>query len=134
MDCGVSGGVLGLERGYCLMIGGAAPVVARLEPIFASLAPGHDAATPTPGRTDGSTADRGYFHCGPAGAGHFVKMVHNAIEYGMMAAYAEGFSVRSAGAGCQNRAGMPRRLASPSEHYQYDFDVAGSRSSGAGEA
>jgi 6-phosphogluconate dehydrogenase len=118
--------VWGLERGYCLMIGGAAPVVARLEPIFASLAPGHDAAPPTPGRNDKSTADRGYFHCGPAGAGHFVKMVHNAIEYGMMAAYAEGFSVlQHAGAGRQNRAvdAETTPLRHP-EQYQYDFNVA----------
>lgn len=127
IDCGVSGGVWGLERGYCLMIGGDATAVSRLEPIFASLAPGFDAAPPTPGRTVISTADQGYLHCGPAGAGHFVKMVHNAIEYGMMAAYAEGFSVlQHADAG---RVGRPVNaettpLRHP-EHYQYDFDVAG---------
>lgn len=127
IDCGVSGGVWGLERGYCLMIGGDAPAVSRLEPIFASLAPGHDAAPPTPGRDATSTADEGYLHCGPAGAGHFVKMVHNAIEYGMMAAYAEGFSVlQHAGAGRASRDvdAETTPLRHP-EHYQYDFDVAG---------
>lgn len=127
VDCGVSGGVWGLERGYCLMIGGEANAVSRLEPIFASLAPGYDAAPPTPGRALTSTADRGYLHCGPTGAGHFVKMVHNAIEYGMMAAYAEGFSVlQHAGAGRVGRAvnAETTPLRHP-EHYQYDFDLAG---------
>jgi 6-phosphogluconate dehydrogenase len=126
IDCGVSGGVWGLERGYCLMIGGEPAAVGRLEPIFASLAPGRGTAPLTPGRTGESTADRGYFHCGPAGAGHFVKMVHNAIEYGMMAAYAEGFSVlQHAGAGRQSREvdAETTPLRHP-EHYQYDFDVA----------
>jgi 6-phosphogluconate dehydrogenase len=126
IDCGVSGGVWGLERGYCLMIGGEARAVRRLEPIFASLAPGREAAPLTPGRTGESTADRGYFHCGRSGAGHFVKMVHNAIEYGMMAAYAEGFSVlQHAGAGRQTREvdAETTPLRHP-EHYQYDFDVA----------
>ena len=94
VDCGVSGGVFGRERGYCLMIGGEAEQVHRFEPIFAALAPGGGAAPPTPGRPAGlGSADQGYLHCGPAGAGHFVKMVHNAIEYGMMAAYAEGFNI-----------------------------------------
>jgi 6-phosphogluconate dehydrogenase len=94
VDCGTSGGVFGLQRGYCLMIGGEDEVVKHLDPIFAALAPGEDAAPPTPGRdaSDG-TAARGYLHCGPNGAGHFVKMVHNGIEYGIMAAYAEGLNI-----------------------------------------
>src|SRR5919109_374521 len=94
IDCGTSGGVFGLERGYCLMIGGPDAAVARLEPIFASLAPGVDAADRTPGREGEPTAaEQGYLHCGPSGAGHFVKMVHNGIEYGVMAAYAEGLNI-----------------------------------------
>ena len=93
VDVGTSGGVFGLERGYCLMIGGAAHAVARLEPIFEALAPGMEAAPRTPGRSDpGCSAERGWLHCGPPGAGHFVKMVHNGIEYGLMAAYAEGLN------------------------------------------
>lgn len=101
VDAGTSGGVWGLERGYCLMIGGETEVVRRLDPIFAALAPGNAAAAPTPGRKPGeSTADEGYLHCGPNGAGHFVKMVHNGIEYGLMAAYAEGLNLlRHANAG-----------------------------------
>ena len=98
VDVGTSGGVWGLERGYSLMIGGDAAAVAWLDPIFQTLAPGDDGVTPTPGRITG-TADRGYLHCGPTGAGHFVKMVHNGIEYGLMQAYAEGFDLlRNAGA------------------------------------
>ena len=94
VDVGVSGGVFGLERGYCQMIGGEPAIVAMLEPIFATLAPPKDAASATPGRNDRpGTADHGYLHCGPAGAGHFVKMVHNGIEYGLMAAYAEGLNI-----------------------------------------
>ena len=94
LDVGTSGGVWGRERGYCLMIGGDPAAYARLEPIFATLAPGRDAASPTPGRENrASTADQGYLFCGPAGAGHFVKMVHNGIEYGLMQAYAEGFDL-----------------------------------------
>ncbi|MBS1883358.1 MAG: NADP-dependent phosphogluconate dehydrogenase, partial [Actinobacteria bacterium] len=94
VDCGTSGGVFGLERGYCLMIGGPDNAVDRLEPIFASLAPGVEAAPRTPGLTgDPSPAEKGYLHCGQGGAGHFVKMVHNGIEYGIMAAYAEGLNV-----------------------------------------
>jgi 6-phosphogluconate dehydrogenase len=94
LDVGTSGGVWGLERGYCLMIGGETAVVARLGPLFEALAPGVAAAPPTPGRaTAAGTAERGYLHCGPAGAGHFVKMVHNGIEYGLMAAYAEGLNI-----------------------------------------
>ena len=105
VDCGTSGGVWGLERGYCLMIGGEDDVVARLGPLFASIAPGEASAAPTPGRTrtDG-TAQLGYLHCGPNGAGHFVKMVHNGIEYGMMAAIAEGLSIlKHADAGAHPR-------------------------------
>ena len=94
VDAGTSGGLWGLERGYSLMIGGPRAVVERLDPIFATLAPGDDGTLPTPGRErDGGTAPRGYLHCGPAGAGHFVKMVHNGIEYGLMQAYAEGFDI-----------------------------------------
>jgi 6-phosphogluconate dehydrogenase len=93
VDCGTSGGVWGLERGYCLMIGGEDEPVERLNPIFKTIAPGSGSAEPTPGRTRQTSADQGYLHCGPNGAGHFVKMVHNGVEYGMMAAIAEGLSV-----------------------------------------
>lgn len=93
LDVGTSGGVWGLERGYCLMIGGPRAVVQQLGPIFRSLAPGQDQAPRTPGRASGGTADHGYVHCGPTGAGHFVKMIHNGIEYGLMQAYAEGFDI-----------------------------------------
>ena len=94
VDVGTSGGVWGLERGYCQMIGGEKEIVQRLDPIFATLAPRVDSAAPTPGREKQSgTAEHGYLHCGPNGAGHFVKMVHNGIEYGVMAAYAEGLAV-----------------------------------------
>jgi 6-phosphogluconate dehydrogenase len=93
VDCGTSGGVWGLERGYCLMIGGADEAVQRLKPVFLTIAPGKGSAEPTPGLAPGGTAEQGYLHCGPSGAGHFVKMVHNGIEYGMMAAIAEGLSV-----------------------------------------
>lgn len=93
LDVGTSGGVWGLERGYCLMIGGPDEAVARLDPVFATLAPGDSGIPPSPGRTPGGSAEVGYLHCGPAGAGHFVKMVHNGIEYGLMQAYAEGLSV-----------------------------------------
>jgi 6-phosphogluconate dehydrogenase len=124
VDCGVSGGVFGLERGYCLMVGGDADVVARLRPVFEALAPGEAAAPVTPGRKPGeSTATHGWLHCGPHGAGHFVKMVHNAIEYGMMAAYAEGFNLlKHAGAGRLARKvdAETAPLGHP-EHYQYDF-------------
>jgi 6-phosphogluconate dehydrogenase len=126
LDCGVSGGVFGLERGYCLMIGGEADVVARLRPVFEALAPGEAAAPPTPGRRPGaSTASHGWLHCGPHGAGHFVKMVHNAIEYGMMAAYAEGFNLlQHAGAGRRSRDtdAETTPLRHP-EHYQYEFPL-----------
>lgn len=93
VDCGTSGGVWGLERGYCLMIGGEDEPVRRLNPIFKTIAPGSGSAEPTPGRTRVGTAEHGYLHCGPSGAGHFVKMVHNGVEYGMMAAIAEGLSI-----------------------------------------
>ncbi|MBV9171718.1 MAG: NADP-dependent phosphogluconate dehydrogenase, partial [Chloroflexi bacterium] len=106
VDVGTSGGTWGLERGYCLMIGGEPEVVQRLDPIFAALAPGIDAATRTPGRDKAapSTAEDGYLHCGPNGAGHFVKMVHNGIEYGVMAAYAEGLNILH-GANCGKHMG-----------------------------
>jgi 6-phosphogluconate dehydrogenase len=127
VDCGVSGGVFGLERGFCLMVGGDTDVVARLKPVFEALAPGRAAAPATPGRTAGAgTADQGWLHCGPHGAGHFVKMVHNAIEYGIMAAYAEGFNLlHHAGAGHEARASDAETapLRQP-ELYRYDFDVA----------
>jgi 6-phosphogluconate dehydrogenase len=93
VDCGTSGGVWGLDRGYCLMIGGEDAVVERLKPIFLTIAPGQGMAEPTPGLAPGGTAEQGYLHCGPNGAGHFVKMVHNGVEYGMMAAIAEGLSI-----------------------------------------
>jgi 6-phosphogluconate dehydrogenase len=93
VDCGTSGGVWGLDRGYCLMIGGEDAVVERLQPIFLTIAPGKGTAEPTPGLQPGGTAEQGYLHCGPNGAGHFVKMVHNGVEYGMMAAIAEGLSI-----------------------------------------
>jgi 6-phosphogluconate dehydrogenase len=133
VDCGTSGGVRGLERGYCLMIGGEAEVVKRLDPIFATLAPGTEAAPPTPGRDRArgseaagaaATAHQGYLHCGPSGAGHFVKMVHNGIEYGLMAAYAEGFNIlRHAGAGLHPRAADAETAPLRSGHLKYDFDL-----------
>jgi 6-phosphogluconate dehydrogenase len=100
IDCGTSGGVWGLDRGYCLMIGGEDEPVRRLDPLFKSIAPGQGTVEPTPGLTPGGTAEQGYLHCGPNGAGHFVKMVHNGVEYGMMAAIAEGLSIiKRAGVG-----------------------------------
>jgi 6-phosphogluconate dehydrogenase len=127
VDVGTSGGVFGLERGYCLMIGGERPVVEHLDPVFAALAPGAGAAPPTPGRQSTTgTAERGYLHCGPAGAGHFVKMVHNGIEYGLMAAYAEGLNIlHHAGAGlrAQEADAETTPLRHP-EHYQYQLDIA----------
>ena len=119
VDVGTSGGVAGFERGYCLMIGGEPEVVQRLEPIFAALAPGVDAAPRTPGRSGAvAGAEQGYLHCGPHGAGHFVKMVHNGIEYGIMAAYAEGLNIlRNARRRQATRAQptpKPRRCAIPS--------------------
>jgi 6-phosphogluconate dehydrogenase len=126
VDVGTSGGVFGLERGYCLMIGGEPEVVARLDPIFATLAPPRESAPPTPDRTGQGTAEHGYLHCGPAGAGHFVKMVHNGIEYGLMAAYAEGLNIlRHANVGKAGRAADAETtpLRNP-EHYQYDLNIA----------
>jgi len=125
IDCGTSGGVWGLERGYCLMIGGEAPVVQRLDAIFRTIAPGKGTAEPTPGVESG-TAQYGYLHCGPAGAGHFVKMVHNGIEYGMMAAIAEGLSIiKHANAGMEEQItdAETTPLTDP-EAYQFDIDVA----------
>jgi 6-phosphogluconate dehydrogenase len=125
VDVGTSGGIAGLERGYCLMIGGEPAVVERLGPIFSALAPGIDAAPRTPGRATINTAEHGYLHCGPQGAGHFVKMVHNGIEYGLMAAYAEGLNVlRGANVGKQSHSvdAETTPLRHP-EHYQYDFDL-----------
>jgi len=127
IDCGTSGGVFGLARGFCLMIGGEDQVVRHLDPIFRSIAPGVKAAARTPGRKgSASTAEYGYLHCGPTGAGHFVKMVHNGIEYGLMAAYAEGLNIlRKADAGKRTREADAETapLRNP-EHYQYDFDLA----------
>jgi 6-phosphogluconate dehydrogenase len=126
VDCGTSGGILGLERGYCLMIGGESEVVRRLEPIFRTLAPAAGATPKTPGRESRrSTAELGFLHCGPHGAGHFVKMVHNGIEYGMMAAYAEGMNIlKHAGVGknAQEADAETTPLRDPSA-YQYDFDL-----------
>ena len=139
VDVGTSGGVFGLKRGYCQMIGGEKEIVAHLDPIFRTLAPGRGDIERTPGREAAaqplgtaeasedasSTAENGYLHCGPAGAGHFVKMVHNGIEYGLMAAYAEGLNIlRHANVGRQNRAvdAETTPLRNP-EHYPYDFDL-----------
>ena len=126
VDCGTSGGVWGLERGYCLMIGGDKAVIEHLDPIFATLAPGREAAPRLPGRERvGGTAEHGYLHCGPPGAGHFVKMVHNGIEYGVMAAYAEGLNIlHHANAGRSEHAvdAETTPLRDP-EQYQYDFDL-----------
>jgi 6-phosphogluconate dehydrogenase len=128
VDVGTSGGVWGLERGYCQMIGGEDAIVRRLDPIFATLAPPVSAAPRTPGREKAtpSTAEHGYLHCGPSGAGHFVKMVHNGIEYGMMAAYAEGLAVlKSANVGKKEHVtdAETTPLRDP-EHYQYDLNIA----------
>jgi 6-phosphogluconate dehydrogenase len=127
VEVGTSGGVWGLERGYCMMIGGETEVVKRLQPIFATLAPGRGDIPRTPGRDEArGTAEEGYLHCGPSGAGHFVKMVHNGIEYGVMAAYAEGFSVlKSANIG--KTAGAVDAETTPlrdPEHYQYDLNLS----------
>jgi 6-phosphogluconate dehydrogenase len=127
VDVGTSGGVWGLERGYCMMIGGEREVVKHLDPIFSTLAPGIGDVPRTPGREKaGGTAEQGYLHCGPNGAGHFVKMVHNGVEYGIMAAYAEGMGVlRSANVGKEEHAidAETTPLRDP-DHYQYDFDLA----------
>jgi 6-phosphogluconate dehydrogenase len=127
LDMGTSGGVWGLERGYCLMIGGEAEVVRSLDPVFATLAPGRGDIPRTPGREKvESTAEQGYLHCGPSGAGHFVKMIHNGIEYGLMAAYAEGLNIlQNANVGAADRAqdAETTPLRNP-EHYRYEFDLA----------
>ena len=127
LDVGTSGGVFGLERGYCLMVGGEDDAVERMRPIFDSLAPGMDSAPRTPGREgEPATAEHGWLHCGPVGAGHFVKMVHNGIEYGMMAAYAEGLNVlakANIGAGTQTKDAETAPLSHP-QYYQYDLDLA----------
>jgi 6-phosphogluconate dehydrogenase len=126
LDVGTSGGVAGLERGYCLMVGGEKATFSRLEPIFASLSPGVSAVPRSAGRTDAATtAEHGYLHCGAHGAGHFVKMIHNGIEYGMMAAYAEGLNVlHKANIGLKDRSvdAETTPLRQP-EHYQYEFDI-----------
>lgn len=127
LDVGTSGGVWGMERGYCQMIGGETEPVSRLTPVFAALAPASDSVPPTPQRPAGrGTAENGWLHCGPAGAGHFVKMVHNGIEYGMMAAYAEGLNIlRHANVGLLNheKDAETTPLRDP-EHYSYNIDVA----------
>jgi 6-phosphogluconate dehydrogenase len=126
VDCGTSGGVFGLDRGYCLMIGGPDGAVERLDPVFASLAPGVGSAERTPGRSgDPTPAENGYLHCGPNGAGHFVKMVHNGIEYGVMAAYAEGLNIlANANAGkVQRQADAETAPLEQPEYYQYDIDL-----------
>lgn len=127
VDVGTSGGVWGLERGYCMMIGGETDVVQNLDPIFATLAPGTGSISRTPGRDRrGGTAEQGYLHCGPNGAGHFVKMVHNGIEYGLMAAYAEGLAVlHAANAGKKQHVvdAETTPLRDP-EYYQYDLNLA----------
>ena len=126
VDVGTSGGVWGLERGYCMMIGGEKKVVKHLDPIFSTLGPGAGDVPRTPGREKlGGTSEQGYLHCGPNGAGHFVKMVHNGIEYGLMAAYAEGLGIlRDANVGKEQQAidAETTPLRDP-EHYQYDLDL-----------
>jgi 6-phosphogluconate dehydrogenase len=126
VDVGTSGGVFGLERGYCLMIGGDHTAVGRLDPIFKSLAPGVDAAPRTPGRTgEPDTTENGYLHCGPNGAGHFVKMIHNGIEYGVMAAYAEGLNVlkhANVGHQTQDHDAETTPMRDP-KYYEYDIDL-----------
>jgi 6-phosphogluconate dehydrogenase len=128
VDVGTSGGVWGLERGYCQMIGGEKEVVQRLDPIFKTLAPGRGDAPRTPGRERvGGTAEEGYLHCGPSGAGHFVKMVHNGIEYGLMAAYAEGLNIlkhANVGKNQHHESDAETTPLRDPEHYQYDFNLA----------
>ncbi len=127
LDVGTSGGIWGLERGYCMMIGGDKEIVQRLDPIFAALAPGVGNVPCTPGREKlGGTAEQGYLHCGPSGAGHFVKMIHNGIEYGIMAAYAEGIGIlKAADAGKrQSKVDAETTPLREPAHYQYDFNLA----------
>jgi 6-phosphogluconate dehydrogenase len=127
LDVGTSGGIWGLERGYCMMIGGEKEIVQRLDPIFATLAPGIGDVPRTPGREKlGGTAEQGYLHCGPSGAGHFVKMIHNGVEYGIMAAYAEGIGILKAANAGKSKSEVDAEttpLRNP-EHYQYDFNLA----------
>jgi len=127
LDVGTSGGIYGLDRGFCLMVGGDPEPVALLDPIFAAIAPGMDAAPRTPGRQGpAAREEQGYLHCGPSGAGHFVKMVHNGIEYGMMASYAEGLAIlKAANIGKESQVGDAETapLRNP-EYYQYDIDTA----------
>jgi 6-phosphogluconate dehydrogenase len=127
LDVGTSGGIWGLERGYCMMIGGDKEIVQRLDPIFAALAPGIGNVPRTPGREKlGGTAEQGYLHCGPNGAGHFVKMIHNGIEYGIMAAYAEGIGILEAADAGKSQSEVDAEttpLRDP-EHYQYEFNLA----------
>ena len=127
LDIGTSGGVWGLERGYCLMVGGDTSAVKQIEPVLQALAPGRGSIAQTKGRDSSrSTADQGYLHCGPSGAGHFVKMIHNGIEYGLMAAYAEGLNILSranAGTLAAEQDAETTPLRNP-DHYQYDFDLA----------
>ena len=126
VDVGTSGGVWGLERGYCQMIGGETEVVSHLDPIFKALAPGQESVPPTPGRNSTGTAQEGYLHCGPSGAGHFVKMVHNGIEYGLMAAYAEGLNIlyhANVGELDHAKDAETTPLRYP-DHYKYDFNLA----------
>jgi 6-phosphogluconate dehydrogenase len=127
VDIGTSGGVFGLERGFCLMIGGEVPIVQHLDPIFRAIAPGAGSAPRTPGREgEPDSAEQGYLHCGPNGAGHFVKMVHNGIEYGIMAAYAEGFNIlikANAGTAARSDDAETAPLRDP-RYYQYEIDVA----------
>jgi 6-phosphogluconate dehydrogenase len=126
VDTGTSGGVWGLDRGYCLMIGGPDEAVSRLDPIFATLAPGVESAPRTPGRDgDATESEQGYLHCGPSGAGHFVKMVHNGIEYGVMAAYAEGLNIlKNANVGkAQQEADAETAPLEDPQYYQYDIDL-----------
>lgn len=126
VDCGTSGGVFGLERGYSQMIGGDSVAVNRLDSIFRTLAPGKASAPPTPGRKSKGTAEDGYLHCGPSGAGHFVKMVHNGIEYGLMAAYAEGLNIlkhADVGLKTHDQDAETTPLRNP-EEYQYQMDIA----------
>lgn len=126
VDCGTSGGIMGLDRGYCLMIGGPGAAVKRLDPVFRTLAPGVGDIARTPGREDSnSTAEHGYLHCGPSGAGHFVKMVHNGIEYGLMASYAEGMNIlKHANAGTSEQIGDAETtpLRNP-EEFRFDLDL-----------
>lgn len=123
VDCGTSGGVWGLERGYCLMIGGEKEIVQHLDPIFKTIAPGKGSATPTPGRDKfKDTAQEGYLHCGGVGAGHFVKMVHNGVEYGVMAAYGEGFGILK-NADCHKKEHTIDAETAPQMHHDLDYEI-----------